>query len=762
MGEAAETTTVLGHAIDRREDPGLLTGSTPFLADLPLPDGCLHAVFVRSTVAHGVVGGVDVSDAAAAEGVHAVLTARDLGLRPMQAFGREPALARPLLAGDRVRFAGEPLAVVLADTPAHAADAAELVVASIEPLAAVVDPVDAMRATEDDGPVLFPEHGSNVVLDLPPQAADDLFDSADRVIAARFRHRRVAPVTMEPNGLLALPGEDPVLTVWASTQSVFGVRREIAKLLDLDDGAVRVTAAAIGGGFGAKGGTYPEQLVVAALAHRLRRPVRWIESRTENLLGMTHGRGSVQDVEVGVMDDGRITAMRVRAVADAGAYSARGVFIPFVTQRMASGTYAIPRIEFRPTVVVTNTTPTGPYRGAGRPEAAAMCERVVELVASELGLDPVDVRRRNFIPRDAFPYKTATGADYDVGDYERALDEALRLSSYDELRAEQVAAREGGDSPLIGIGVSCYVEVSGNGSEYGSVTVEGDGSVTVVTGSVPHGQGHETVWAQIAASVLGVAPERVRVVHSDTAIVPRGTGTFGSRSLQLAGSAVQNAAVEVVERARQMVADALEASVDDVVVFDGGRGLGVAGTPASAMSWAEVAALAGTAEPLSAELDFEQGGTYPFGAHVAVVTIDRDTGDTRLRSIVAVDDCGRVINEKLAEGQVHGGLAQGIAQVLFEEVVYDADGNPLTSTLVDYAMPSAADLPSFTTAHTVTPTPRNPLGAKGIGESGTTGSIAAVWNAVIDALAPFGVRHLDPPFTPERIWRAMEGPNVTL
>ena len=746
------TTTVLGHSIDRREDAGLLTGETPFLADLPV-DGLLHVLFVRSTVAHGVLRGVDLSAVRAADGVVAAFTGDELALRPQSAFGRQEALARPLIAVDRVRYVGEAVAVIVATSVAAAVDAAELAVVDIDRLPAVTDVLEAMSP---DAPLLFPEHGSNVVLDMGGEPADDLFEGADRVLSARFVHRRVAPVTMEPNGLLAVPDGDSALTVWASTQSVFGVRREVARVVGLEESAVRVTAAAIGGGFGAKGGTYPEQLVTCALAMRLGKPVRWLETRTENLLNMTHGRGSVQDVEVGVKDDGTITAMRVRAVADTGAYSVRGVFIPFVTQRMASGCYRIPRIEFRPMAVVTNATPTGPYRGAGRPEAAALCERVVDIVATELELDPVDVRRRNLVPPSAFPYTTATGAVYDTGEYERALDEALRLADYDGLRAEQAARRahSGPQTSLLGIGVSSYVEVSGAGSEFGSVQVHDDGSVTVVTGSVPHGQGHETVWAQIAASVLHVPVEMVRVVHSDTAVVARGTGTFGSRSLQLAGSAVMRAADEVVEAARRLVADALEAAVDDVVVFDDGR-LGVAGTPVSGRTWAEVAAM--SPEPLMAALDMEQDGTYPFGAHVAVVEVDTETGRVTLRRIVAVDDCGTVVNPRLAEGQVHGGLGQGVAQVLFEEVAYDADGNPLTSTLVDYLMPSAADLPSFEAAHTVTPTPKNPLGAKGIGESGTTGSIAAVWNAVIDALSPYGVRHLDPPFSPERVWRAING-----
>jgi aerobic carbon-monoxide dehydrogenase large subunit len=744
-------TTILGHSIDRREDPGLLTGATRFLADLP-DDGHLHAVFVRSTVAHGTVRTVDVTEAGSAAGVVAAFVAGDLDLPPARAFGREEHLARPLLATDRVRYVGEPVAVVVAESLPAAVDAAELVVVDVDPLPAVIDVLDAL---EPDAARLFEEHGSNVVLDLAPDPAPDLFADADVVVTAELRHNRVAPVTLENNGVLAVPDGPEAITVWVSTQSVFGVRNDIRYALGLEPEQVRIRAAAIGGGFGAKGGVYPEQVVIAAVAHRLQRPVRWAETRSENLTGMTHGRSSVHQLEVGARSDGTIVAMRARVVADAGAYSSRGVFIPFVTQRMASGTYRIPRLEIRPTVVVTNTTPTGPYRGAGRPEAAALCERAVDLVADELGLDPVDVRRRNLVPPDAFPYTTPTGATYDSGDYEGALDLVLELADYDALRAEQARRREAGAQVELGVGVSCYVEVSGQGSEFGSVTVEDDGTVTVVTGSVPHGQSHETVWAQIASSVLGVPVERIRVVHSDTALVDHGTGTFGSRSLQLAGSAVQRAATEVLDRARQVVADHLEASVDDVAVLDDGR-LGVVGTPARALDWAEVAGVAADAEvELATALDFEQQATYPFGAHVAVVEIDTETGRVDLRRMVGVDDCGRVIAPQLAEGQVHGGMAQGIAQVLFEQVVFDDDGNPLTATLADYAVPSAADLVAFEAAHTETPSPNNPLGAKGIGESGTTGSIAAVWNAVIDGLEPFGVRHLDPPFTAERVWRAI-------
>lgn len=763
------TRTVLGHAVLRSEDPALLTGGARFLADLDAdaeidpvaPDDVvgrpdtLHAVFVRSTDAHGLITGIDADDARTAPGVHSVWTGHDLGLPPQDAFGREPTMTRPRLATERVRFVGEPVAVVLADSPTAALDASELVLVDVDPLPAVVDPV---LAANDEAPQLFPDHGSNIVggRHRDPDAA--LFDDAEVIVRARLRHNRLAAVPLEPNGCLAVPDGEGGVTVWASSQTVFAVRDGVAQALGLHADQVRVRAPWIGGGFGAKGGVYPEQVVVAALACRTGRPVRWVETRSENLVAMTHGRGQVHDIEVGARRDGRITALRVRGWADMGAYPVRGVLAALMTRAMASGVYAIPTVDYQALTVVTNTTPIGPYRGAGRPEAAAVGERAIDLVADELGLDPVVVRRRNFPDPAAFPFTTATGTTYDTGDYAKALDEALRLAGYDALRAEQRERRASGSDRLLGIGVACYVESSGRGGEFGSVRVEDDGSVTVVTGSVPHGQGHETAWAQIAAEVLGVSFEAVRVRHSDTAVVDHGVGTYGSRSTQLAGSAVHRAADEVRERARRLAGEMLEAATADIVVMDGGR-LGVTGVPARALSWGELAGEAARrGEPLVHAVDFESDGTFPFGCHVAVVEVDRDTGRVELGRMVAVDDCGRVINPLLAEGQVHGGLAQGIAQMLFEGVRYDDDGNPLTTSLIDYLVPSAADLPSFVTAHTETPTPRNPLGAKGIGESGTTGSISAVWNAVVDALEPFGVRHLDPPFTPEVVWRAMQAP----
>jgi aerobic carbon-monoxide dehydrogenase large subunit len=742
--------TVLGHELPRVEDDAILGGAARYVDDLAVEQGAAAAVFVRSEDAHAVLRGIDTADARAMPGVVGVFTDADLGLAPARAMGGDGALDRPRLARDRARFVGESVAVVVAETRAQAVDAAERVVVDTTPLSAVARADDAIA---EGAPLLFEAFGANATMGAVPAAAGAAWPEAEVVVRARIVHPRVAPVPMEPNACLVVPDGDR-LVVWASTQSVFGVRDEISRALDLDAHHVVVRAGAVGGGFGAKGGVYNEQIVVAAVARRLDRAVAWVETRRENLLNMTHGRDQTHDLEIGARRDGTIVGLRTRALANVGAYPVRGAWIPMVTMFMASGVYRIPEIEFHAVPVVTNTTPTGPYRGAGRPEAAALTERAIELLAIELNMDAVELRRRNFIPRDAFPYTTATGATYDVGDYDRALTEALQHSDYDTWRARQADRRAGNDVRQLGIGVACYVEVSGRGGEYGSVRVAADGSATVVTGSVPNGQGHETTWAQITSSVLGIPVERITVVHSDTERVPHGVGTFGSRSAQLAGSAANNAAAAVLEQAQRVVADLLEASPDDIVVFDDGR-VGVNGVPATAVSWDQIANAA--PEPLFAEVDFQSDGSFPFGAHVAVVEVDTETGRVEVMRLVAVDDCGTVLNPLLAAGQVHGGVAQGLAHMLFEEVRYDEHANPLTASLMDYPVPSAAELPSFEVHHTVTPTPRNPLGAKGIGESGTTGATAAVWNAVVDALRPYGVTNLDPPFTPERVWTAMRG-----
>jgi aerobic carbon-monoxide dehydrogenase large subunit len=720
-------------------------------------------------------------------GVAGVFAAADLGLEPPEPSSLvPPTMARSVLAEGVVRFVGEPVAVVLAETRAQAADAAEAVVVEYEPLAAVADPEAALA---EGAPLLFPEAGTNVASDddfredettqesgevgmtrgAGPAGHvgwDEALEGAEVVIRGRFVNPRVAPVPLETNGLLAEPDpETGGLTVWAPCQAPFSVRGAIATVLGLDEDAVRVIAPAVGGGFGAKFDTYPEQLVVAAMAHRLGRPVRYTETRTENMSAMTHGRAQIQEVELGATRDGRITGLRVKLIADCGAYPSGAAFLPTLTRLMASGVYAIPRIAVRALCVVTNTTPISAYRGAGRPEAAAMIERVVDLLAAEVGLDPVEVRRRNFIPPADFPHLTPTGARYDTGEYERAMDRALDLAGYEDLRAEQARRRRDGDERLLGIGVATYVEVTGYAAEFGALEVHGDGTATVRTGLAPHGQGHETALAQVVSGTLGIPFGSIRVVHSDTGLIPRGEGTAGSRSLQIGGSAVVQASRAVLDKARRMAAHLLEAAPDDVILSEDGR-IGVAGAPDRSLSWAQVAGAAndrsrlpdGMEPGLEAESDFAiEGGasTYPFGCHVAVVEVDVQTGLVRPVRHVAVDDCGRILNPMLVDGQVHGGVGQGTAQALYEEVLFDGEGNPLTNTLMTYGMPSAADLGPIETAHTETPTPLNPLGAKGIGESGTIGSTPAVQNAVIDAVAHLGVRHIDMPLTPERVWRAI-------
>ena len=561
---------------------------------------------------------------------------------------------------------------------------------------------------------------------------------------------------LEVNGGLAVP-EDGGLTLWLPCQATHLSRSAIAEAIGIEEAEIRVRTAAVGGGFGAKIPAYAEQAVVAAFALRLGVPVRYVETRSESFVAMTHGRDQTQDVEMGASRDGRIVGLRARVLADLGAYPDEGATIPESTALMAVGPYAIPRVDVEIRCVLTNKTPLGAYRGAGRPEATALIERAVDMLAAELGIDPAEIRRRNFI--HGFPHRTVTDASYDSGAYEQALDEALRLSDYDSLRREQTERRRSHDPRLLGIGIASYVEITGWGSEYARLSVADDGSVSLITGSSPQGQGHETAFSQIVADRLGVPIGSVSVRHSDTGFVPRSEGTMGSRTLQVGGSAVLGAADLLVERARSFAAELLEVAPNDVGLSDDGR-FEVAGAPGVGVSWAEVArAAAGIEDPdraLDVEHDFETPeSTYPFGTHVAVVEVDAATGDARLRRHVAVDDCGVVLNPMLAEGQVQGGIAQGVAQALFEEMVYDETGSPLTSNLTTYASPSAAELPSFETAHTETPTPRNPLGAKGIGEAGTTGAIPAVQNAVVDALADLGVRHLDMPTTPERIWRAI-------
>ena len=755
--------SILGNAVVRLEDPRILRGEAPYTDDLEVP-GVAHVVFVRSTIAHARVTGIDTAEAAAMPGVVAVHTADSLTVADFQGFIMlPPVFNRPVLAKGVVRFVGDIVAAVVAETRTQAVDAAEAVIVDYEPLPVVVD---AEAAMADDAPLLFEEHGSNVAFVMDMGDVDDLFGGVEHRTTVRTVSPRLAAAPMETNAIIAEPTADG-MTVTVPTQGPNGVAQALAPLIGLEPGQLRVKAPAVGGGFGAKQGVYPEFIVTCELAKALGRPVKWVETRSENMLAMVHGRGQVEHTELGLTKDGRVPAMKGRVVGDAGAYPAIGAFLVFMTRQMAPGPYDIPKVDVKCYGVATNTTPMAAYRGAGRPEAVQFLERALDQAARELGIDPVEIRKRNFIPPERFPVTTATGANYDVGDYAVALDEACRIAGYDTLRAEQAARRASGDPKLLGIGVSAYVEITAPGifSEYSKVEVRADGTVDVTVGTSSHGQGHRTAYGMILQDTLGIPMEKVNLIQNDTALVPRGSGTMGSRSMQIGGSAVLQAGEQVLEKAKTLAAHLLEASADDIVIVEG-VGLAVAGVPANALTWQELAIAAQEPERrpvgweghLAVELDFNQGeSTYPFGAHVAVVEIDTETGRVELLRHVAVDDCGRIINPLLVQGQQHGGIAQGVSQALYEEVVYDPDGNPLTGNFMDYAFPSAAEFPSFETANTETPTPRNPLGAKGIGESATIGSTPAVHSAVIDAVAHLGVDHLDMPLTAEKVWRAIQG-----
>jgi aerobic carbon-monoxide dehydrogenase large subunit len=758
--------SIFGNRVTRVEDPLLLTSGGTYVADLDLPEleGAAHVAYVRSTMAHARIEGIELDDALAAPGVLGVFSAADVDLQPLTPPTPmlNQAMTRPLLARERVRFVGEPVAVIVAESPTAAADAAEMVWPDYDPLPAVVDP----EAARTDDVVLHEAAGTNVVVEMDQRdPSEDLFAGCEVVVSETVVNQRLAAVPLECRAAAAawVGGR---LHQWSSTQHAHGVRDALCDLYGLGPDQVRVIAPDVGGGFGAKIGNYPEDLLLAWLARRVGRPVRWAETRSENMVGLGHGRGQRQLLEIGGRRDGTVEAYRLTILQDAGAYPAMGAVLPYLTRRMAPGTYDIARVESRATSVVTNTTPTVAYRGAGRPEATAAVERAMDLFAAEIAMDAAEVRRRNLIPADAFPHRTATGATYDVGDYERALDLVLDGAGYAELRAEQRRRRDAGDIRQLGIGVSLYVEVTAGpsaGSEFAEVTVEPDGSAVVHTGSSPHGQGHHTAFAQLASEELGIPMDRVRVVHGDTDLVARGEGTMGSRSLQLGGSAVQQAAVEVVDRARDLAADLLEANVDDIVLDKVDGRFHVAGTPTAGRSWAELATAAAERDVtddarhlLTVATDFTAPQpTYPFGCHLAVVEVDTETGQVELTRMVTADDAGRILNPLLAEGQRHGGIAQGAAQALLEEVRFDDDGNPVTSNLADYATISAPELPSFDLLAIETPTPVNPLGAKGIGESGTIGATPAVQSAVVDAVAHLGVRHIDMPCTAERVWRAI-------
>ncbi|GAC1592246.1 MAG: xanthine dehydrogenase family protein molybdopterin-binding subunit [Acidimicrobiales bacterium] len=749
--------SILGTRVLRKEDPRFLTVGGTYTDDLAI-DGAAYVTYVRSTVAHARITSIDVAEARSAPGVLAVYTAADLDLAPLAPVMEmlPAAMARPFLASDTVRFVGETVAAIITEERYQGPDAAELVVVDYEPLPAIIDPSEALESSS----LLYPEHGSNISFDLRAPNDDKLFDGCEVVVRERIVNQRVAPAPLEVRAAAARWESDGRLTFWSSNQHAHGAKHKLEAILGLPDTAVHVINPDVGGGFGAKINAYTDELLVAWMARKVGRPLKWIETRSESMVGMGHGRGQVQMAEMGGSRDGKVAAYRLTVIQDSGAYADLGTVLPFMTKAMLPGVYDIAHQECNPVSVVTNTTPTVAYRGAGRPEAAAAVERMIDRFAVEIGMDPVEVRRKNLISQDSFPHTTAAGSTYDSGNYQQALDNALEAAGYTELRAEQQRRRASGDRMQMGIGVSTYVEVTGGAGfhEYAAVEVQADGSAVVRTGTSPHGQGHETAWSMLVHDQTGIAMDRITVLHSDTDLVPSGEGTMGSRSLQQGGAAVSVATTALVDRARQLAGDLLEASPDDIVVDRSSGRLHVAGTPGAGKSWAELAtAAAGSPEgELRTETDLAAAGTtYPFGAHVVVVDVDTETGKVVVKRLIACDDAGRILNPLLVDGQVHGGLAQGVAQALLEEVRYDTDGNPLTTNLADYTFVSAAELPSFERIPMETPTPLNALGAKGIGESGTIGSTPAVQNAVIDAVAHLGVRHIDMPTTPERVWRAI-------
>lgn len=758
--------SILGNRVLRKEDPKFLTTGGEYVDDLrdePLLAGAAHVTYVRSTVAHGRILSIGTSVAESMDGVIAVFTADTLGLQAVAAT-YNPSATRHLLAKDKVCFVGEPIAAIVTERPEQGEDAAEQVIIDYDFLEPIVDIEEALQSTT----LVFDAIPNNVVFDsaaigMPDISDDSFFDGCEVVVEGRFVNQRVAPCPLEVRGCAAT-WHDGRLIQWTSTQHAQGARSSIAKTNGIEESLVRVITPDVGGGFGAKIGTYPEETLLGALAKAVGRPVRWRETRSESMVALGHGRGQVQYVRIGGTKDGRVKALSAKILQDSGAWVDVGsVLAPFMTRPMLSGVYDIERIECRTISIATNTTPTVAYRGAGRPEATALIERAMDLFAHDLGMDPVDVRRKNLIAPFSEPHTTAIGQQYDVGNYERALDLVLERADYGALRAEQRARRERGDTTLIGIGVSTYVEITGGNSsgETARVDVLPSGRAVVYTGTSPHGQGHVTSWSMILNSETGIPIDDIDVVWGDTDLVPVGGGTMGSRSLQQGGAAVHQAAIGLVAKAKETAAQLLEANEADIVFDVDGAIFHVAGTPARSVTWTDVANAVSTTAGISEATNFSSGGpTFPFGAHLAVVEVDTETGKTSLVRHVACDDAGRVLNPLILDGQIHGGIAQGAAQALLEEVRYDDNGNPITSNLADYAFISAAELPSFEVVHMETPTPRNPLGAKGIGESGTIGSTPAIQSAVIDALSHLGVRHIDMPATSERVWRALTSVNA--
>lgn len=728
--------------------------------------GELWMAVVRSTVPHGVVTSIDTEAAAEMPGVVAIYTAADFDgmTMPIDFTGHPEPMRRPLIPADRVRFVGDIVAVVVAETATQAADAADMVWPEYDELPVVVDP---KTADQPDAPLLFPEHGSNLAKSHRLESASNVPGTDEVVITATVRHQRLAAIPLETNSAVSVPREDGGVDVWAGSQQAHGHRNVFSSTLGIDRNLVHLKIPDMGGGFGAKIATYPEQVLTAAIAMKLGRPVRWEESRRENLAVMSHGRAQTHDVTLYASRDGKVRRVEWVVTQDAGAYPLYGAEIPLFTKRMTAGPYLISELDFTSRSLVTNTTPTHAYRGAGRPEATLTLERLMDMLADELDIDPAEIRRRNFIPPEAFPHVTASGERYDTGRYADALELALSTAGYDRLRAEQQRRRQAGDRYQLGIGLGSYVEITAPGGrkDWGRVEVHTDGTVTIYSGASSHGHGHETTFAQLASQVLKVPMDKITFVQADTDRVKRGGGTMGSRSMQMAGSAIKRAGDAVVEKARQIVAHVAEARLEDVIQFEDGR-IGVTGVPDTGRTLGEIAGLAsdpgnlpeGMDPGLDADDTWEQEhATVPFGTHLSVVEVDTETGDVRLVRHIACDDPGTVFNRMIVDGQVHGGVAQGVGQALYEQVLYDEFGSPLTVNLTSYLIPTGASLPSIEIDRTTTTTDENPLGVKGIGEAGTIGSTPAVVNAVIDALGPYGVHHLDMPLTPAKVWAAIRG-----
>lgn len=746
----------------------MLTGRERYVADIRLP-GALHVAVVRSPHAHAEIRRIEVEAARRAPGVAGVFTGAELNaalgeiamLIPVEAFDEcHLQLHRPV-AEDRARYLGEPVAVVVAESAEAAEDAADLVAVDYAPLPALIDAEEALKP---QSPRLYGHLKSNLGVRWARSRGDvdRAFDDAPVVVEARLENQRLLAVAMEPRGVAAAYDESTGgLRVWGCTQIPHGLRDAIAQHLGLPPVQVHLVAPRVGGGFGAKIALYPEDLIVPWLALRLKRPVRWTASRREDLLATSHGRAVVARLRLAADRSGRILALDARIIGNLGwCLFSDGPLLPVLCGQMITGCYDIPAARVEVRCAFTNTMGTAAYRGAGRPEAAFFIERMMDLLAAEVGLDPAEVRRSNFVSRERFPYETAVGTSYDSGNYAGALGALLERAGGAALRAEQQRRRAAG--ALIGIGLASYVEMCGFVDEETSdVIVDTDGRVTVQTGASSHGQGHETSFAQLVADELGIPVDGVSVIHGDTRIVRAGVGTFGSRSIARGGMAAVANARRIADKARLIAAHLLEARADDIV-SDAGA-FHVRGVPDRQVSWRQVATAAhGGALPAGIEPGLEsredfvgQGLLYPFGAHLAMVQVDRDTGEVRVLRYVTVDDSGPIVNPLLAAGQVHGGLAQGIGQALWEGGQYDAQGQLLSGSLMDYAIPKADDLPAFETGHTVTPSPRTALGVKGIGESATIGSTPAIANAVLDALRPLGIRHLDIPLTPARIWQAI-------